>query len=113
MELTVLEALEVVGDGHSVVEVDLAQAVCQKFAVAAFPEEGVLSWQSQQQAWETYGFFADEDQPGRGVWTLELSYHVAKELGLGASGRKFHGRGRQARENMQAIARSVEMVGQG
>jgi hypothetical protein len=102
MGMTVLEALEIVGDGHSVASVEVAKEVCEVFHVS-FSEDLIISWQSQQQAFECYGFFPFEDGPGEGVECLSLSYHVAKSLGLGAPGSAFSGRGYQARANAQAI----------
>jgi hypothetical protein len=92
MEMTITEALEVVGNGHGVVSVETARAVCEVFKVP-FSDGLVLSWESQQQALDCYGFAPYVDASGQGVRTLSLSYHVTKSLGLGAPGSKFSGRG--------------------
>jgi hypothetical protein len=98
------EALEVLADGHAVLSEEEAREVCMVLGVP-FPEGLVMQWQSTEDALSRYGFVPFEDAPGRGVWSLRLSYHVARRLGLEAPGNAYMGRGRQARANATAIAR--------
>jgi hypothetical protein len=67
-----------------------------------------MSWESQQQAFDRYGFVPYEDAPDQGVGTLDLSYHVTRSLGLGAPGKKFSGRGFQAQANRKAVVELLE-----
>ncbi len=108
--LTVCDAVELLGDGHSVYLVAVARRICQVVGVA-FEESLVFSWQSRQDAFERYGFFAHVDGPGSGVNALALSYHVACRLGLGAPGKVFTGRGYQARANAEAVREKLRAQG--
>ena len=105
-----LEALEFLSDGHSVLSEEGARQVCAVFGVS-FADWLVMRWESKQDAYDRYGFIAVEDGPSSGVNCLDLSYHVASALGLGAPGRTFTGRGFQARANSQAIAQRVREDG--
>src|SRR6266536_2525360 len=102
MELS--EALAWLSDGHSVLGVEGAIALCEAVGVP-FSGELVFAWESTEQAWGDFGFMAAASGPGTGVNCLALSYHVAKALGLGAPGRGYSGRGFQAQANGRAIAR--------
>ena len=102
MELT--DALEVLANGHGVISEEAGRALCEVVGVP-FPEKKVFAWQGRRDAAEKYGFYPYEDGPGRGVNTLDLSYHVAQALGLGAPGVAYSGRGYQARANAAAIAK--------
>ncbi len=98
-----LEALELLSDGHSVLSEEETRQVCEVFNLP-FPGDLVMRWESEQDAYDRYGFLPFEDAPGSGVGTLDLSYHVARKLGLGAPGSAYSGRGFQARANSWAIA---------
>src|SRR5579859_4079400 len=98
------DALEVLANGHGVISEESARALCAVVGVP-FPEEEVFVWESRGDASERYGFYPFEEGPGHGVNTLDLSYHVARALGLGAPGVAYSGRGYQARANAQAIAK--------
>lgn len=96
------EALECLVDGHSVLSEETAREVCEVLGVP-FPEDAVMQWAGQADAYRRYGFLPFEDEPGTGVGNLELSYHVARALGLDAPGSAYGGKGFQARANVRAI----------
>jgi hypothetical protein len=96
------EALDCLEDGHSVLSEETAREVCEVLGVS-FPEDEVMQWAGQADAYRRYGFVPFEDEPGAGMGNLELSYHVARALGLGAPGSAYGGKGFQARANVQAI----------
>src|SRR6266581_8812819 len=100
--MRIAEALASLSSGHIVFTEDSAREICAAFNVS-FPEDRVMSWQSQQDAFDCYGFVPRIDAPGTGMDDLELSYHIAGQLGLGAPGIAFMGRGYQARVNVRAI----------
>ena len=101
------EALELLSDGHSVLSEEGARQVCGVFGVS-FPDTLVMWWEDVEGAYDRYGFVPVEDGPGSGVACLDLSYHVASALGLGAPGSAYSGRGFQARANSRAIAEAFE-----
>lgn len=107
MEMTMEEALAYLADGHNVMTVGGAQAVCRLLGV---PFEGMLvfRWENAQDAFDRYGFFAQDGESGAGVNGLDLSYYVARCLGLGAPGVRYSGRGFQAQANAWAIRGYVE-----
>ena len=104
MEVT--DVLEVLADGHVVLTEEAARQVCQVMGVS-FPERSVMRWKDRDDAMRRYAFMPYEDTPGAGVGSLELSYHLAEELGVGTPGSAFVGKGFQARANAQAIARKL------
>ena len=96
-------------DGHAILSELIARQICTTLDVS-FPEKHLMSWQTAEEAYEKYGFFAIQS-PGRGIDGLDLSYHVAKEVGLGAPGSAFCGKGFQSRANQQAIRQHLSLVG--
>jgi hypothetical protein len=104
------EALALLEDGHTVLRREVAREICEVVGVS-FDEELVMRWESREEAQEVFGFLAVGAGSGAGVDSLDLSYHIARELGLGAPGAVFLGRGRQAELNLRAIRE--ELVGRG
>jgi hypothetical protein len=100
------EALACLEDGHSVLSEVAAREVCRVLGVS-FPEQDVMEWAGQADAFRRYGFLPYEDTPGTGIDNLELSYHVVAALGLGSPGSAFGGRGFQARANVWAIRKRL------
>jgi hypothetical protein len=107
--MEVSEALVLLSDGHSVLTEEAARAVCGVLGVA-YPTELVISWQGAADAFGRYGFLPYDDVPGSGVEGLDLSYHVARSLGLGAPGSGFTGRGFQAQANARAIEAHITSI---
>jgi hypothetical protein len=105
--MQVQEALEYLADGHAILHVDTAKEVCQAIGVP-FSDECILTWNSRRDASQRYQFVSIEDGPGTGVGSLELSYYVTKQLGLGAPGTAFTGKGFQAQANSRAIAQKLK-----
>lgn len=104
------EALELLAEGHIVFSEEMTDEVCQMFGVE-FPLYKLMGWEDREDALRRYGFVATVDAQGSGVDGLDLSYHLASAFGLGAPGRAFHGRGRQARANVAAIVAHLQRTG--
>ncbi len=100
------DVLSVIADGHSVLALETVQDVCRTLGIL-FPVDLSFTWNNQQEAWETYGFFPYEEGPGVGVNALSFSYYVAKQMGVGAPGHGFTGRGFQAQANSRAVAQKL------
>lgn len=99
--MNVREAIECLR-GHNVLSVSSARLVCETLHLP-FDETLVLSWQTRDEAFQKYGFVA-YSEPDSGVFGLNLSYHVAKALGIQEPpGQKFTGKGYQSQANSQAI----------
>lgn len=107
--LTVLEAVDSL-NGHAILSADGARRVCLTLGIE-LDETLVMSWQTVQEAYDKYGFFATKEA-GDGVDGLRLSYHVAKALGIqDPPGRNFTGKGFQSRANQQAIRQRLSELG--
>ena len=99
------EALAAIADGHTMYSTDFAKEVCHALDVE-FGNNIIYRWQSQADANPNNhpkGLFLERDEPGEGVYSLALAWHIAHELGVDNKVAGFHGRGTQARE----IARVV------
>ncbi len=108
-KFSVREAVDLI-DGHIFLTVETAREVCAALEIS-FDEALVISWQTQQEAWEKYGF-VPQVNPGSGIDGLRLSYHVAKALGIEEPpGRAYIGTGKQAQANKQAIRQKLSELG--
>lgn len=108
--MNILEAVAHL-DGHTIITTETADAVCKTLEVPPYSKQLVMSWQSRQEALDTYGFVAIHDGPGSGVDGLDLSYHVTTSLGIDRPGSCFSGVGLQARTNQQAIRQKMSELG--
>lgn len=95
--------------GHHIIAVESAQVICDSLGVF-FSETLIIRWESVEEAFEKYDF-NPEQVPGSGVDTLDLSYHVAEQLGLGSPGKDQKWRGAQAGANRQAIRQHFIQAG--
>ncbi len=105
--LSVEDVLEVLADGHVIIGVKQAERICSVLGTS-FDPLLTMAWENAEQARQKYGFFLVREGAGTGVDVLDLSYSVAKRLGLGAPGSAFTGKGFQARANSEAIARFLK-----
>ena len=103
------EAVNALSDGHGCWSPQFAFKVCKALEVP-FPKNLL---QHQYSDWADYkGLHMDEGKEGSvGVWSLQISSYIAKELGVKERAGSYLGRGFQA----QAYAREVRklMVEQG
>jgi len=107
--LSVRDGIDMI-DGHTFLTVEGAREVCATLDIN-FDEALVISWQTTQEAWETYGFMPTTC-PGSGVDGLRLSYHVAHEIGIEEPpGRAYIGTGKQGQANKQAIRQKLSEIG--
>ena|SRR3990167_4496831 len=100
------EALAAITDGHTMYSIDFAKEVCRALDVE-FSNKLIDRWQGQADAnpgSHPKGLFLERDEPGEGVYSLNLAWHIARKLGVDNEVAGFLGRGTQARE----IARVVE-----
>ncbi len=104
---SVEDALEILADGHIIISVEQAERICSVLHTS-FDLLLTMTWESAEQAQQKYRFFTRRDGAGTGVDVLDLSYSVAKRLGLGAPGSAFTGKGFQAQANSEAIARFLK-----
>jgi hypothetical protein len=107
-KLTVRDAVDRL-DGHAILSEPVARQICATLDLP-FPEKNLMFWQTAEEAYEKYGFFATQ-APSTGIDGLDLSYHVANELGLGSPGGAFCGKGFQSRANQQAIRQHLSLIG--
>lgn len=107
---TVFESLEILANGHTIMTVLSAMKVCEAVEVE-FDTKLAMVWRNREHALKTYGFFAMDNKPGKGVDGLDLSYYVAEKLGLGRPGQQFSGKGFQAQANSRAIAQHLSKTG--
>ena len=104
--MTVDEALNVIGDGHTVYWPQVAKVVCEALGVPYKPELLRHYWSD----WTAYkGYQTTPDQEGAlGVHSLELSDYIVSSLGL--PHRSFRGRGFQAQANRQDVEEHLKKV---
>lgn len=100
------EALEWLADGYSIISPDLAELICQTINVQF--NRGLIQNYRSDRPGTFKGLTMDptfESKPG--VYTYNLSAHVAQELGVYKQVKEYFGRGRQAREWGEAIERCL------
>jgi hypothetical protein len=94
------EALEYLGDGHLIIEVDKARAICETLDIP-FPSSRIMRWKSREDSWNRYGAWPNRDEPGEGVACLSLSDHAVRTFKLTVY--QVIGRGTQAELNAEAL----------
>ena len=95
-----IEALAMIGDGHTVWKPDYAEEICKAFGVS-FPKSLVKPFRNEAHYKGYHGQEAD------GVYSLTLSQHVAQCLGVADKAASFLGRGSQAREYARVVAEKL------
>lgn len=104
--MTIKNALAIISDGHTLIDVMDAKKVCEVLGVG-WSDSLIDSYKNQEEANPTHdpkGLWLNEDKPTSGVYTLNLSYYIAEKLGVKSNAGIFHGRGSQARANSEAVA---------
>ncbi len=103
--MTIKEALNWIGDGHTLMSVSGAKQVCKVLGVP-WADRLISSYANQKEANpdnEPKGLWLHEDKPTTGVYTLRLSDYVVDALKVDSKAGNFIGRGSQARANMEAV----------
>jgi len=101
--MTKQEAIEYVSEGHSMWTVEGAKEVVKAFGLE-LPEGLITKWKGQKDANPNNnpkGLWLNEDKPGEGVGSIELSNWIVGKFHLKT--REFFGRGSQARENARVL----------
>ena len=105
--MTKKEALKVISDGHSMLDIDYAKEVCKALGVE-FSENLITKWLSQVDANPTgnpKGLWLEKDEPGEGVASLRLSNYITDKFGLKVE--FYHGRGFQAQANSDEVRKHL------
>ena len=104
--MDIKEALEVIRDGHAIIMPEYAREVCKALGVE-LPGGMITRWRSDKPGTLKGLTMANGQENAEGVYTLDLSYYVAKALGCTYLPYRFTGRGRQARANAEAVAEKL------
>ena len=100
------EALIAIADGHTVYSPEYANQVCDALGVK---HARVRRFKSDPPGTHKGLMMAEGKENTLGVYSLDLAYHVAGQLGLtGEDYGDFFGRGRQARAIAQAVAAKLQ-----
>lgn len=99
--MDIKEALTIIGEGHIVWKTEYAREVCKAFGVS-FPESLIQPFKNEPHALGYHGEGAD------GVYSLTLSHHVAKSLGVEHLAYHFSGRGSQAQEYARVVEEKLK-----
>lgn len=100
-------AMDYLEDGHTIITPSCAREVCSALGVPF--DEHLVRRRYSDTSGDPKGLTMKAGMEGsEGVYTLHLSYHVVKELGIEpAPGADFIGRGFQAQANAGAVARKL------
>lgn len=108
--MTKREAIGMLSDGHAMYTLDAAQRVLETLVPGAkLPESVITRWKGQDDANPTNdpkGLSLYADEPGAGVASLTLGYHVCRLLKVKPG--SAMGRGFQARLIADAIAGKIK-----
>ncbi len=107
------KALAALSEGHAMWNVEHAIEVCEALGVE-FEGCPIEKWEGQADANpdnHPKGLWLDEDKPGRGVNSLSLSAHVARQMYVMEGSRSFFGRGTQAREYAKLVREKLKKEG--
>ena len=96
------EALQSIETGHAIYAPSVAAEICEALGVS-FPKSLVQVYESDGHPLGVTMYRG----PAAGVWSLELSRHVAECLGVKEKARGFLGRGSQAREYARLVKEAL------
>ncbi len=106
--MQITEALNVISDGHTIWKAGYAKRVCKALEV---PFDGELV----EQFYSETHFKGAHMKPGQegslGVYSLNLSSHIAEQFGVFEEAAKYFGRGRQAREYARLVREKLQAQG--
>jgi len=101
------EVLDVLSDGHSIISVELAKEVC-KVAKVTFNKKLIKIFKSDPPGTFKGLTMKPEYENTKGVYTLDLSGDVARQLGVKGSAGYFFGRGTQAKAYAKVIREKLQ-----
>ena len=103
------EAINALEDGHTIWKVGYAKRVCKALGVPFNDEELVQKFYSEAH-WKG-AHMLPGNEGSLGVYSLNLSEYVAKQLGVSEKAQRFFGRGSQAREYARLIKEKLTEEG--
>ena len=101
--MTKEDALKCLESGHAIWSVKGAEEIAEALGVSC-PRSLVLFYESERHPLGVTMYHG----PGQGVWSLDLSRHVATALGVADKARGFLGRGSQAQEYARLVRERLE-----
>lgn len=102
------EALNALNNGHAIWKVGYARRVCKALGVEFSEANLVQKYYSEAHYKGAHMYPSNEG--ALGVFGLDLSRWVAKELGVLKNCRDYFGRGSQAREYARAVREKLKVV---
>ena len=100
------EALQILSDGHTIINVETAKEVCE---IVGVPFDKTLIQKFKSDPPNTFKGLTmkPEYENTDGVYTLDLSRYVAEQLGVKEKARSCIGRGFQARAYAEEIKKEL------
>lgn len=106
--MQIKEAINALQSGHTIWKVGYAKRVCKALGVPFNEKELVERFHSDWSPDNYKGLRMNDGYEGSlGVYSLNLSYYVAKQLKVDKEARGFIGRGSQAREYARVVAEKL------
>ncbi|MCK5019122.1 MAG: hypothetical protein KAS32_18825 [Candidatus Peribacteraceae bacterium] len=102
--------LKAIGDAYSFWTVKTAKNICKALGIE-FNNSLIRKYTGQKDANpdnHPKGLWLKEDKPVRGVAGLSLSYYITEKMGADKGLPQYHGRGRTARTNEEAVRAKLE-----
>ncbi len=99
------DALKCIGDAYSFWTVEGAKKICKVLGIE-FNDNLIRKYTGQKDANpdnHPKGLWLNKDEPVEGVAGLSLSFYITEKMGADEGLPQYHGRGRTARTNEEAV----------